>query len=184
MGTENSIKYAFVLTLHIAEHAHADMESGCKACGFGEDPYKSIDATFYNVIHARLQHLSLTASYNVPADETTGTVAFEGVPLTKSEREPESFYEFQNLVGKWPNKQERGQIERRRRAAFLDRAEARKERREKEEGGWIVNAVSDVEAKRKFLEGYGLQEWYFKESLGRLKGLLVPIEQGPTHSSE
>ena len=50
--TPTSTKNAFVLALHIAEHAVADLDGHLKACGYGdhEGPFKAMDTMLLKVI--------------------------------------------------------------------------------------------------------------------------------------
>ena len=108
------------------------------------------------------------------AVDGTGAAAFaqekyEGV---NSGREPENYYEFEQLLGTWPNKQERNMVDRYRREGVIARAEMRRERREQEaDDAWVANALADSMAWAKYVDGYGLDN-YLQKSIEKLQQLL------------
>jgi len=177
--TPTSTKNAFVLALHIAEHAVADLRGDSKACGYGdhEEPFKHMDEVFLKVIEQRVNDETTggaAVERKKVAVNGTGEIAFgvekyEGI---KSRREPESFYEFQELVKKWPNKQEKSNVERHAREGNIARAEERRERREQEaDDAWVANALADSKAWAKWVGAFGL-EHYMENSIAKLQQLL------------
>ena len=177
--TPSSTKNAFVLALHIAEHAVADLDGHLKACGYGghERPFEAMDTVLLRVIEQRVKdeiNGGTAVERKKVATDGTGEVAFaqekyEGV---KSRREPENYYEFEQVAGKRPNKQERNMVDRCRREGNIARAEMRRERREREEDDvWVANALADSKAWAKYVDGYGLEQ-YLHKSISKLQQLL------------
>ena len=179
--TPTSTKNAFVLALHIAEHAVADLDGDLKACGYGdhEAPLEAMDTVLLKVIEQRVKEETqitegVTLERKKVAVDGTGAAAFaqekyEGV---NSGREPENYYEFEQLLGTWPNKQERNMVDRYRREGVIARAEMRRERREQEaDDAWVANALADSMAWAKYVDGYGLDN-YLQKSIEKLQQLL------------
>ena len=178
--TPASTKNAFVLALHIAEHAVADLRSTRKgACGYGdhEKPFEAMAIVTLKVIEQRVKEETTDGAVverKKIATDDTGEIAFgiEKFQGLNSRREPESFYEFQELLKKWPNKQERSNVERHAREGNIARAEERRERREQEAvDAWVANTLADWRAWAKWVDAFGL-EHYMQKSIVKLQQLL------------
>lgn len=112
--TPTLTKSAFVLALHIAEHAVADLDGHLKACGYGnhEKPFEALDTVLLKIIEQRVKEETsggAEVERKKAAVDGTGAVAFaqEKYDGVNRGREPENYYEFQQVAGKRPNKQER-----------------------------------------------------------------------------
>jgi len=108
--TTASTKHAFVLGLHITEHAVANLRSTKKGmCVYGdhEGPLEAMGTVLLKVIEQRVPEETSSGAVverkKVAADGT-GEIAFgiekyEGLN-SRRVREPETFYEFEQLMKK------------------------------------------------------------------------------------
>jgi hypothetical protein len=136
-----------------------------------------MDTVFLKVIEQRVKE-ETTGGAAVERKKVavggTGAAAFaqekyEGV---NSGREPENYWEFEQVAGKRPNKQERNMVERDRREGNIERADVRRERREQEsDDAWVANALADSKAWAKYVDGFGLEN-YLHNSVSKLQQLL------------
>jgi hypothetical protein len=148
-------RLAFNLLLYIGPHAHGDLEASIKMCGFGESegPYAELDEVMLEVIALR---------GDIPCGEEVS------LPEVRHRwtRDDAEVGEFKTG---WPNKQQRGQIERQKAKWVKERNIEARARREKVQD-WISNAIEELKGEQAAIAPYGL-DGYFKKSISRLEEL-------------
>lgn len=169
---EESTSAAFNLLLDLGEHAYGDLEACCKAGGFGDsdEPYKAMDGMLVELITARNEAQVVSDDDHNSSDDgfvikpSSGDIGGEEKAI------------LDDLGGKHPNKQERGWLQRARRADLKAMFETRRQRRVSVED-WVGNALNDLAETRSRIEGYGLGDHFFRESidlLSSIKGIEPP----------
>lgn len=157
---ETSLSDAFNLLMYLGDHAYGDIGFCFKASGFGETekPFQEMDKYMVELIKLRVeQH----------------PVAGEGFELKPSDGD---FGDEEKVARECfgnkqrPNKQERGWVEKGRKADLKAMFVTRQARRETTED-WAGNALNDLVETRKRIDAYGIGEHFFNKAAGELAGL-------------
>lgn len=174
MLSEESVPAAFNLLLDIGEHAYGDLEACCKSSGFGDTdkPYQRMDGVLVELITARkeAQNASDGEDHDNPSD---GFVLEPSIQDLGGEEKAIR----DDLGKKHPNKQQRGWLDRARRADLKNLFETRRQRRESIED-WAGNALNDLVETNRRIDAYGIGDHFFRKSialLSSIKGIEAPF---------
>jgi hypothetical protein len=158
---ETSVSNAFNLLMYLGDHAYGDLGFTFKASGFGETdkPFKEMDQCMVELI-------------KLMVEEYPRAVSGEEFELKPSDGdfgdEEKAARECIGDKQRW-NKQERGWVERGRKADLKAMFVARQARRETTED-WAGNALNDLVETRKRIERYGIGQHFFHKAAVVLAG--------------
>ncbi|KAM7201010.1 putative glycoside hydrolase family 43 protein [Naviculisporaceae sp. PSN 640] len=170
---------AFMLLHDIGEHSYGNLEFCFKASGWGDtdEPFKRMDACMVELI-ARLRD-------EMPNKEDPAESAkFIIEPSKDMGTEWDELYSEMDTK-RPPNKQKRGWLAKARVDDLKVLFQRRRERRDTileelgngEAGDWAGSALNALVETRKRIDGYGIGEWFFAESikaLAAIKGVEAP----------
>ncbi|KAI0833966.1 hypothetical protein F5Y06DRAFT_182069 [Hypoxylon sp. FL0890] len=175
---EDSPTDAFNLLLDLGEHAYGDLGGSIKASGWGDtdEPFKEMDDLLVDLVN------ELREAENAHAKEATEKHAGKfKIELPYSDLYGEERTLRQALGKKSPNKQQRGQLDRARRADLKKLLDTRRERREATED-WMGNALNDLVETAGRIDQYGIGDHFFRKSIDLLtsiKGVERPCLRPP-----
>ena len=153
-------KEAFNLLMVMGDHCYGDLEACLKSSGWGgtEKPFQKMDKKMLEVIDKRVEVEPIMEGAKENVEE---------------EPEPESELKavMRLLGGKdRPNKQEWGWIQKARRTDLMAKFEWMQKRRETVVD-WVGNTLMDLKKTRDEIDGYGIGDHFFKESIEKLEKL-------------
>lgn len=155
---ELSPTHAFLTVLFLADHAYGDLESCGKSCGVrdSDGPFQKMDERLLQAIELRLK--TDPPQFNVEGDPGKDDLGLD--------KELEA---YRRSLGRYPkNKQERTNVQKWRRHDLRDRNNKMKDRRELAKD-WVSNALEDILETHASIDGYGIGDHFFTNSIKRLQ---------------